>query len=318
MNQFNCTRRWFVRCFAVICLATGLMAGVTESRAETVKIGYFTTYLPSEIEARIIATIAREYPELGVTDIKFVGTDVSPAWVGLRRGDIDVLVEVDLPNQQHLLDEAKGEADIVSQLFADAGQGFFVPRYAVEGSDAPAAGLKSIDQLNEYKDVFGSTLYDESPGWQSTKFNAMRLKAYGLNFEHVKLSDAALVAQVKRAYERNEPILFFFYHPHWLFEKYDVVKLQEPDTYKEGCFTEGNAKCPVPSFSAWVGARNDLAERTPKFYALLKNLTLSIEEVESLLFKIDQEEQPVEDAAKAWVDSHRSQVDQWVKQAAGG
>jgi glycine betaine/proline transport system substrate-binding protein len=318
MNQLSPIRRWAVVSAALVCFATSLVAGAAESRAETVKIGYFTTYLPSEIEAHIIATIAREYPQLGVSDIEFIGTDVAPAWIGLRRGDIDVLVEVDLPNQQHLLDEAEGQADVLSQLFADAGQGFFVPRFSVEGPDAPATGLKSIDQLNEYKDVFDGTLHDESPGWQSTKFNAIRLEAYGLDFKHIKLSDAALVAQVQRAYERKEPILFFFYHPHWLFERFDVVKLDEPDTYRDGCFTEGNGRCPVPSFSAWVAARNDLAERTPKFYSLLKNVTLSIEEVETLLFKIDREDQPVEEAAKAWVDSHRGEIDEWVKQAAGG
>jgi ABC-type proline/glycine betaine transport system substrate-binding protein len=143
MNQLSRIRQWVVVSAALVCFAASLVAGAAESRADTVRI-------------------AMEYPQLGVSDVEFIGTDVAPAWIGLRRGDTDVLVEVDLPNQQHLLDEAEGQADVVSQLFADAGQGFFVPRFTVEGPDAPAAGLKSIDQLNEYKDVFDGTLHDES------------------------------------------------------------------------------------------------------------------------------------------------------------
>ena len=162
-------------------------------------------------------------------------------------------------------------------------------------------------------------MHDEAPGWQSTKFNAIRLKAYGLDFEHLKLSDAALVAQVQRAYERKEPILFFFYHPHWLFQRYDLVKLDEPDTYEEGCFAEGGSgRCPVPSFSAWVGARDDLQNRAPEFYALLQQLKLPMDEVEALLFEIDQDGTALEDAAKAWIETNRERIDGWVSQATGG
>lgn len=314
MNHL-CRGRRIGRLSFLACIALAVCSAFAVVRAEGVKVGYFATYLPSEIEANIIGTIAQKYPELGIDKVEYVGTDVSPAWIGLQRGDIDVLVEVDLPNQQHFLDKAANEVHLVKQLFADAGQGFFVPRFAVEGDNAPATGLKSIDQLAKYKDVFGGKLYDESPGWQSTKYNEMRLKAYGLDFEHLKLADAALVAQVQRAFERKEPILFFFYHPHWLFQKLDVVKLDEPDEYYEGCFTDGNGKCPVPSFSAWIGARNDFRDRAPKFHALLSNIELSLEQVESLLVKIDVDKTPTKDAAEAWVAEHQAQVDEWVKKA---
>ena len=143
----------------LMSVALAVISVFAVARAEPVKIGYFATYLPSEIEANIIGAIAQKYPELGIDKVEYVGTDVSPAWIGLQRGDIDILVEVDLPNQQHFLDKAIDEVHLVSQLFADAGQGFFVPRFAVEGDNAPAAGLKSVDQLGKYKDIFGGKLY---------------------------------------------------------------------------------------------------------------------------------------------------------------
>lgn len=302
----------------VSCLFAGLIGTPVAGSATTITVGHMTAYLPSEIEANIVAAIAERHPELGVDEVKLLGTDVTPAWVGIQRGDIDVLFEVDLPNQQPLLDKASNEVETVSQIYGDAGQGFFVPRYVVDGEDAPAAGLKSIDQLQSYKDILGGTLYDEAPGWQSTKYNAMRLKAYGLEFEHVKLADAALVAEVTRAVERKKPILFFFAHPHWLFKRYDLVKLDEPDSYQPGCFVNDNGRCPIPSFSAWVGVRKDLVTRAPKFYAMLTYFEIPLGDVEAMMFEIDRDKQPIQKVAQAWVENHSSEIAEWVKLALGG
>ena len=83
----------------------------------------------------------------------------------------------------------------------------------------------------------------------------MRLKAYGIDFTHLELSDAALIAAVVRAEERKQPIVFFFYHPHWLFRRFDLLRLQEPNPYHAGCFEDDVGRCALPSFSAWIAAR---------------------------------------------------------------
>lgn len=49
---------------------------------------------------------------------------------------------------------AKGTVEAVGLAYPDAVQGWFVPRYLVEGDDAPAAGLTSVSQLGEYAEVF--------------------------------------------------------------------------------------------------------------------------------------------------------------------
>jgi glycine betaine/proline transport system substrate-binding protein len=303
----------------VLCLAACLLAACQRGQVgTTVRIGYFMTYPPSEIEANILAVIASKYPQLGVGDVKLVGTDVASSWVGIRRGDIDALVEVALPNQQPLVDQAKEQVVLLSEIYSDAVEGFFVPKYVIEGPGAPAAGLRSVDQLGRYRDVFAGKLYDEAPGWESTKYNDMRLKAYGIPFEHVELSDAALIAVVSRAIERRQPIVFFFYHPHWLFKTYGLVKLTEPNPFHPGCFEDGVGRCAIPSFSAWVAARKDLARRAPKFFAMLKNFRIPIGDVEAMMFKISRDKQPAPQVATVWVDAHRSDVDHWVRLATGG
>jgi glycine betaine/proline transport system substrate-binding protein len=301
--------------FAARMLLTGLLLATRNCDAADVRIAFFNNYLPAEIEANILARIAERHPALGAGRVVLVGTDVTPAWIGLQRGDTDVILEVDLPNQQALLDKAAGLVTTLGRIYADSGEGFFVPRYVVAGAAAPAPGLKRVDQLPAYKAVFGGTLYDESPGWQSSKYNAKRLKGYGIDFTHLQLSDAALVAEVIRADARKQPIVFFFAHPHWLFKRLDLQKLEEPNPYHEGCFETGDGRCAIPSFSAWVGARKDLAARAPHFYALLSYFAVPIDDIETMMLRISTEKLPVRDATAQWVDAHRAGVEEWVRQA---
>jgi glycine betaine/proline transport system substrate-binding protein len=299
-----------------ILIAASLAAAVNGYAAD-VAIGYFNNYLPAELEADVIDVIVAGHTSLGVGHVSLIGTDVTPAWVGIRRGDTDVLVEVALPNQQALLDKTAGIVVTVSQIYGDAHEGLFVPRYLVEGAGAPAPGLKRVDQLAKYKQLFDGKFYDESPGWQSTKLNSMRLQAYGIDFTHLELSDAALIAAIVRAEERKQPIVFFFYHPHWLFKRFDLVKLEEPNPYHAGCFENGVGQCAVPSFSAWVAARKDLAARAPQFYALLSHFTIPIGDVEDMMFKVNIEKRSAHDAAASWAEAHHAEVDHWLKLAAG-
>jgi glycine betaine/proline transport system substrate-binding protein len=307
------------RLTASLCLGCAVvLTAPSEADSADVKIGFFNNYLPAEIEANVLQVIATRYAALGVNEVHLVGTDVTPSWVGIERGDTDVLLEIALPNQQSLLEKSAGTVVKLGQIYGDAGEGFFVPHYVLEGKGAPASGLSRVDQLASYQALFDATLYDESPGWQSTKDNAIRLKAYGIPFKQVALSDAALVATVIRAADRRQPIVFFFSHPHWLFKRYDLRKLDEPNPYHEGCFVHGDGRCAIPSFSAWVGARKDLANRAPVFYRMLSHLRISIDDIESMMLKISTEKQPVHDAAGSWVDAHRAEINQWMKLSSGG
>ena len=275
------------------------------------KVGQFS-WTAAAVQVQILAAIAAEYPELGVGKIEPVQLDPAAGWVGIQRGDVDLLTEVNLPNQQPFADKAAQDVDLASKVYDGAVQAWFVPRYAVEGADAPLAGLKSIDQLDDYKSQLADTLYDGDAGWITTQQNAKRLAAYGLDYKHAKSSEAALIAQVKRAFSRQEPLLFFFYRPHWLFKQFDVVQLEEPAPYADGCFEGGNDRCAIPAQASWIAARKDLAERAPKFAALVERVKIPLEEIEALLDEVDSKKRDPADVAKAWVDDHRTEITAWI------
>ena len=273
------------------------------------------TWSAATVTTSILKQIAEENPELGVSELKSKQLDPAPAWAGAKRGDIDILAEVARPNQDPLAEKAGNEVEMLGATYEDASQGWFVPSYVV-APGGPAEGLESVDQLNDYKEVFEGKLIDADPGWVTTEQNRARLKGYGVDFQHVTSGEAAQLAELKRAIQREEPILTYNYRPHWVFAEYELTQLEEPNPYKEGCFDEGaDGACAMPPYSAWTAARKDVAEKAPKFYAMLKQFEIPLEDMEAMLAKVDLEKQDAEAVAKEWMEANKADVDAWVSQA---
>ena len=278
--------------------------GVTVTAAEF-------TWSAAKLTNGILSEIVERNPELGVAKIESKQLAPPAAWAGAQRGDIDLLTEVAMPNQQPLADKAKAKVDVLKETYGDANQGWFVPTYAVQPG-GEAEGLKSVTQLNDFKEAFDGRLIDADPGWVTTKQNAARLKGYGLDFEHVTSGEAAELAELKRAYQGEDPILLYLYRPHWVFTEYELTQLEEPKPYEDGCFETGDGACAMPPYSAWVAASKDLGEDAPEFIAMLKQFELPLEEVETMLKQIDIDKEPVDKVAAEWVDANEDTVRSWV------
>jgi glycine betaine/proline transport system substrate-binding protein len=259
----------------------------------------------------ILSEIAADHPDLGVASLATTQLDPAAAWAGAQRGDIDLLTEVALPNQQELADKASDQVDIVSETYGDASQGWFVPAYAV-APGGPLAGLTSVTQLNDYADQLGGKFYDADPGYITTEQNTKRLSGYGISLEHVVSSEAAELAQLKNSYSSQDPIVLYLYHPHAVFAQYDMVQLEEPTPYSDGCLTTGDGACAMPSYSANIAASKDLQEQAPAFVDLLTDLRISVEEMEAMQKQVDVDGEDVGTVARQWVDDHADQVDEWI------
>ncbi len=259
----------------------------------------------------ILGEIAADRPELGVATLQTTQLDPAAAWAGAQRGDIDLLTEVALPNQQELAEGAADRVEIVSETYGNAAQGWFVPAYAV-APGGPLEGLTSVTQLNDYADELGNKFYDADPGYITTEQNAKRLQGYGITLEHVVSSEAAELAQLENSYSREEPIVLYLYHPHAVFAQYDMVQLEEPTPYTEGCLTTGDGACAMPSYSANIAASTELQEQAPGFADLLVDLRIPVEEMEQMQKQVDVDGEDVAAVAQQWVDEHADQIDGWV------
>ncbi|MGX5655308.1 glycine betaine ABC transporter substrate-binding protein [Geodermatophilus nigrescens] len=285
-------------------------AGSGSGDGITVQTAQFS-WTAAGLTTGILGEIAADNPDLGVASLATTQLDPAAAWAGAQRGDIDLLTEVALPNQQDLADSAADRVEIVSETYGDASQGWFVPAYALEPG-GPLEGLTSVTQLDEYADQLGNKFYDADPGYITTEQNAKRLEGYGIGLEHVVSSEAAELAQLANSYSREEPIVLYLYHPHAVFAQYDMVQLEEPTPYSDGCLTTGDGACAMPSYSANIAASDELREQAPAFVDLLTDFRISVEEMEEMQKRVDVDGEDVAAVAREWVDANADQIDEWI------
>ena len=259
----------------------------------------------------ILSEVATQHPELGVSSIETTTLGPAPAWAGGQRGDVDLFAEVALPNQQELADTAKDQVSLVHQTYGDAQQGWFVPTYATQPGQ-PLAGLTSVTQLNDYADALGNKLVDADPSWVTTQQNAKRLQGYGITLEQVASSESAQLAELRRAYQAQEPILVYLYHPHWAFAEFEMTQLQEPNPNTPDCLTTGNGACAMPAYSAWTAASTRVQQEAPRFYAMLQKFEIPLADMEGMLKSVDVDKKDAAVVAKEWLAANPDRVSQWV------
>jgi glycine betaine/proline transport system substrate-binding protein len=302
------TVRLVTALLAVLLAASGCAAAGADG--PTVRLAQFP-WSAAKLTNAILGEVVAAHPELGVGRLKTIQVGPATAWAGAQRGDVDALTEVAMPNQSELAAKAAERIELVHPTYEGAEQGWYVPSYAVEPGQ-PLAGLTSVTQLNDYADALGNRLVDSDPSFLTTEYNAKRLAGYRLDLEQVTSSEAAQIAELRRAYERRQPILVYLYRPHYIFEELALTKLTEPTPARDDCYTTGDGACAMPAYSAWTAASPELARTSPGFAAMLRRFELPLPDVEQMLQRVDVDNQDVEVVAREYVAAHPDRVRQWV------
>lgn len=302
------TVRLVTALLAVLVAASGCASAGADG--PTVRLAQFP-WSAAKLTNAILGEVVATHPELGVGRLKTIQVGPATAWAGAQRGDVDALSEVAMPNQSELAAKAKDRIELVHPTYSGAEQGWYVPSYAVAPGQ-PLAGLTSVTQLNDYAGALGNRLVDSDPSFLTTEYNAKRLAGYRLNLEQVTSSEAAQIAELRRAYERRQPILVYLYRPHYIFEELALTKLTEPTPAREDCYTTGDGACAMPAYSAWTAASPDLARTSPGFAAMLRRFELPLADVEQMLQRVDVDNEDVEAVARDYVAAHPDRVRQWV------
>ena len=191
---------------------SGLPAAVTPTPTITIAFGdlnWSSVMLQNRI-AQYIAEMGYGYS----TSVES-GT-AGPLFQALRAGNIDVLMEVWLPNQEEDWEEALAEGAVSSpgrSLGTDWQSAFVIPKYLQE----QYPDLDSVEDLKEeqYRSLFATDETDGKArlvscviGWQCEGVNAKQIEGYGLS-EHVHIMNPASwdahFADLTEAYENGEP-----------------------------------------------------------------------------------------------------------------
>ncbi|MFS0861775.1 glycine betaine ABC transporter substrate-binding protein [Fredinandcohnia sp. 179-A 10B2 NHS] len=157
------------------------------------------------------------------------------------------------------------------------------------------AGSGSVGESVEYE-IIGI-----DPGAGIMKATASAIEEYGLeDWSVVEGSGAAMTAALKKAYDKEEPIIITGWTPHWKFASYDLKYLEDP----KGVYGEEENIHSI--------ARLGLKEDLPGVYTLLDNFFWTAEDMNTVMGDIQKGTSP-EEAAAAWVEDNADKVSEWTE-----
>jgi glycine betaine/proline transport system substrate-binding protein len=109
-----------------------------------------------------------------------------------------------------------------------------------------------------------------------------------------------MMAELDRAIQNEEWIVITGWDPHWMFVAYDIKYLEDPALAYGGEQT------------LEVIARKGLREEMPEVVEFLENMHFTSDQLNEIIYMINVENIPPEEAARQWVDENQDVVNTWI------
>ncbi|MYS93340.1 MULTISPECIES: ABC transporter permease/substrate binding protein [Streptomyces] len=225
--------------------------------------------------------------------------DVGPVYTGLASGDLDLNFDAWLPYaQKNYWDANKDRLKDLGTWYQPTSLEIAVPSYV--------KGVDSLADLKGKAGTFDGKIIGIEPG--TGEMNLLKTKVlpgYGLDkeYEVVDGSTPAMLAELKRAYAKKEPIAVTLWSPHWAYSDYELTKLKDP----KKAFGEGNTIRTI--------SNEKFPEQYPQLTKWIKNFKMSEDELGSLESEIkDRGQGHEEEAVAAWLKQHPDMVERMTPQ----
>jgi glycine betaine/proline transport system substrate-binding protein len=299
--------------------AGGEQADLPSGDKPTIKL-IANTWPASELNVTVAANLLKN--QLGY-DVEIIALDEQAQWDAIAGGDADASLEV-WPSGHgeriaQYIDEQKvvengGDLGVVGQI------AWYTPKYVVDANPALATweGFTGADVAKQFATAETGdkgTFFAGPLGW--TQYDQQIIDNLGLDFQVINTaSEEALLAQMAAKYERQEPVLFYFYTPHAIFTKFDLAQIELPPCTKEeheAKVAEEKVDCAYPDDKLIKIFNPTLKDSAPDAYRLLKNFTYTTDDQIEMLGMLDQG-RTVEEAAQAWIDAHGDTWKAWLGQ----
>ncbi|PSM39960.1 glycine/betaine ABC transporter permease [Streptomyces dioscori] len=220
--------------------------------------------------------------------------DVGPVYTGLASGDIDLNFDAWLPYaQSNYWNKHKDNLKDLGTWYEPTSLEIAVPSYVKD--------VKSLADLKGKADTFDGRIIGIEPG--TGEMNLLKkdvLPGYGLDkeYEVVDGSTPAMLAELKRAYAKKEPVAVVLWSPHWAYSEYELTKLSD----EKKLFGEGNTIRTI--------SNKKFPGEYPQLTKWIKNFKMSEDELGSLEAEIkDRGQGHEEDAVSAWLKEHPDMVE---------
>lgn len=256
-------------------------------------------------------------------NVEYVQADYIAQFAGLETGDLHVATEIWETTGREAMDAALATGKVVSmgESGMQAIEEWWYPAYMEE----VCPGLPDWKALNECATEFSTAetaplgRYLGGPvTWGG--FDDERVKALEMDFEVVHAgTDAALFAELESAYQRKAPIVLWLYEPHWAPAKYEGSFVKFPP-YSAECYQDPavgmNADaaydCGKPTGPIWKVSWAGLEGKWPGAAKIIKDYTLTNNEMGALVSKVDLDGEPIDAVADEWIAANQDTWSKWL------
>ncbi|MFD7258678.1 ABC transporter permease/substrate binding protein [Streptomyces sp. NPDC059874] len=215
--------------------------------------------------------------------------ELGALFTGLAGGQLDFQTDAWLPvTQEQYWKKYGNKLDDLGPWYGPTSLELTVPSYVKD--------VRSLADLKGKSAQFKGRIIGIEPS--AGVMGALKekvLKEYGLDTEYqvVDGSTPGMLAELKRAYEKKEPVAVVLWSPHWAYSSYELTKLEDP----KGVWGKGDGIHNV--------ARKGFADDEPEVARWLSSFKLTEKQLTSLEAKIqDTGKGKEQEAVRAWLDDH--------------
>lgn len=259
------------------------------------------------------------------------------AEAALAQNDLQVISEI-WSGRSAIIEDAiaANQVRVVGDtLEGGAEQGWYVPEFVVKGDpargiEASAPDLKSWQDLPRYKDLFQDPEMPEKgrflncpTGWVCETTNSRLLSLYGLDDHFTNFragTGAALDAAISSAYERGQPLLFYYWSPAGLMAKYRLHRIELPP-FNAACWetiVSGKGEpCPTDFLKARlaVAVSTPFAEANPAIIAFFERVSFQPQRLNQAILEMTEQRVPGEVMAERFLKDHPRVWEGWLDAA---
>lgn len=286
---------------SALTLSTGLMlSNATMAQAADTDVNFGVPAWPgitvkTEIARQLLAPLGYQ------GHAQDIGLQV--VYQGLDTGDVDVFLGAWLPAQNPMLEplEADGSITRLATNVTGAQMTLAVPDYVHD------SGITSFADLDAHRDEFNGEIYGFGAGSAASEIlnKAIDEDTWGLgDWTLIDTSTVGMLSAAKSHISNQEPIVWVGWTPHWMNLELPMQYLSD----SKNLFGEGNGASDVRTLMA-----SDYAEANPNLVTFFDQFSFSAEEQSWMIKQYGQEEKPMEEVAKTWIQDHPERIEAMLK-----
>lgn len=237
--------------------------------------------------------VVRAVLEQAGYEVEMTSLSAAAMFQALSTGDADAIVAAWLPStHENYMERVGDNVEDLGPNLDGTKLGLVVPEYT---------DVDSIADLNDNADDFNGEIIGIDPGAGLMSLTEEVVDTYDLDLQLRSGSGATMTAALSSAISNEEDIVVTGWTPHWMFARFDVKYLEDPENVYGG------------AEQIHTVVRDGLEDDMSEAYAILDAFEWTPEQMGEVMLMNQEEDSDPYENAKQWVEDNQDVVEEWLE-----